>query len=169
MLISSGAGSSGTGSFTSDACAGMQSSGSSGGSGRSKLAGFALHLGSTVADACSGVGATCGSEKSRRSVLDGPGVLDASSGCTDLRKHADDFLQECGIVLVLRHHALQVHVRSGHCCCMAEKMADTGKNGSCDCDSRTCCDMRCYQRNGGRRPHAAERPHLGFVSSRHAV
>ena len=26
-----------------------------------------------------------------------------------LRKHADDFLQECGIVLVLRHHALQVH------------------------------------------------------------
>ena len=45
MLISSGAGSSGTDSFTSDACAGMQSSGSSGGSGRSKLAGFALHLG----------------------------------------------------------------------------------------------------------------------------
>ena len=54
MLISSGAGSSGADSFTSDACAGMQSSGSSGGSGRSKLAGFALHLGSTVADACSG-------------------------------------------------------------------------------------------------------------------
>ena len=106
MLISSGAGSSGTDSFTSDACAGMQSSGSSGGSGRSKLAGFALHLGSTVADACSGVGATCGSEKSRRSVLDGPGALDASSGCTD---PASDCVCASGIVLVFRHHALQVH------------------------------------------------------------
>ena len=112
MLISSGAGSSGTDSFTSGACVGMQSSGSSGGSGRSKLAGFALHLGSAVADACSGVGATCGSEKSRRSVLDGPGAfLWMHRPCIGLRlrKHADDFLQECGIVLVLRHHALQVH------------------------------------------------------------
>ena len=38
-------------------------------------------------------------------------------------------------------------VRSGHCRCRAEKTADTGKNGSCNCDSRTCCDMRRYQRN----------------------
>ena len=109
MLISSGAGSSGTDSFTSDACAGMQSSGSSGGSGRSKLAGFALHLGSTVADACM----LWGRCNMRVRKIEEVGVgRTRCVGCVlwlhrpciglRLRKHADDFLQECGIVLVLR-------------------------------------------------------------------
>ena len=89
MLVASGAGSCGSAASPSCACVGRLSSGSSGGSGRRKIAGLALHLGSVDADACSEPGTACGSEKSRRSVLDAGGALDASSACADPASDCD--------------------------------------------------------------------------------